>query len=203
VSIKDNDCDNASILINTANTYKNVSIKGNQLKNCYSDGIYLTGAVLVDGLEIEDNFVEYAVSVAGSGIITDLTNIGRVVSVKRNKFKKVGAGLNYNVRIKTTNKHIVDDNILDDAILDDSTQFTYPWRGNSTSAVNTIWKSCRVVGDLLVRGGSIPTAGTWAVGDVVYNSSAAASGKIGWVCITAGTFGGTAPVFKPFGAIDA
>lgn len=44
-----------------------------------------------------------------------------------------------------------------------------------------------------------PTAGTWAVGDIVYNQAPAPSGKIGWVCTTAGTPG----TWKPFGAIDA
>ena len=47
-----------------------------------------------------------------------------------------------------------------------------------------------------------PTSGEYLVGDIIFNDSAAASGKIGWVCTTAGTAGSGA-VFKPFGAIDA
>jgi hypothetical protein len=48
---------------------------------------------------------------------------------------------------------------------------------------------------------AIPTVGTWNVGDIVYNTNPSATGSIGWVCVTSGTFGGTAPVFKAFGTI--
>lgn len=46
---------------------------------------------------------------------------------------------------------------------------------------------------------SIPTTGTWAVGDIMWNSAPAASGTMGWVCVTAGTPG----TWKTFGAIAA
>lgn len=48
-------------------------------------------------------------------------------------------------------------------------------------------------------GSAAPTTGTWSLGDIVYNTSPVAAGKIGWVCITAGTPG----TWKAFGAIDA
>lgn len=44
-----------------------------------------------------------------------------------------------------------------------------------------------------------PTTGAHAQGEIVFNNGAAASGKVGWVCVTAGTPG----TWKPFGAIDA
>lgn len=44
-----------------------------------------------------------------------------------------------------------------------------------------------------------PTTGTWEVGDIVWNISPAAAGKIGWVCVA----GGTPGTWKAFGAIDA
>ena len=44
-----------------------------------------------------------------------------------------------------------------------------------------------------------PTTGTWARGDIVWNSAPSASGFIGWVCVTAGTPG----TWKTFGAISA
>lgn len=43
-----------------------------------------------------------------------------------------------------------------------------------------------------------PVSGTWAVGDIVYNSVPAAAGNIGWVCVTAGTPG----TWKSFGVIS-
>jgi hypothetical protein len=47
-------------------------------------------------------------------------------------------------------------------------------------------------------GGTIPTSGDWLQGDTVWNSAPAASGFIGWVCVTAGTPG----TWKTFGAIS-
>lgn len=44
-----------------------------------------------------------------------------------------------------------------------------------------------------------PTTGTWLQGDIIYNTSPAASGFIGWVCVT----GGTPGTWKTFGAISA
>jgi hypothetical protein len=44
-----------------------------------------------------------------------------------------------------------------------------------------------------------PGVGTWQVGDIVWNTSAAAGGTVGWVCTTAGTPG----TWKTFGAIAA
>ena len=44
-----------------------------------------------------------------------------------------------------------------------------------------------------------PTTGTWLQGDIVWNSLPAASGTIGWVCVT----GGTPGTWKTFGAISA
>lgn len=46
---------------------------------------------------------------------------------------------------------------------------------------------------------AIPTTGTWTQGDICYKSNAAASGFIGWVCVT----GGTPGTWKTFGAISA
>lgn len=48
-------------------------------------------------------------------------------------------------------------------------------------------------------GTAAPTTGTWAVGDKVWNTAAAASGTVGWVCTTAGTPG----TWKTFGTIAA
>lgn len=48
----------------------------------------------------------------------------------------------------------------------------------------------------------LPTRGTYNKGDIIYNSSLTAGGNLGWVCISPGTFGGTAPTFKAFGTIE-
>jgi hypothetical protein len=44
-----------------------------------------------------------------------------------------------------------------------------------------------------------PTTGTWAAGDIVYDTTPSAGGHIGWICVTAGTPG----TWKTFGAITA
>lgn len=46
---------------------------------------------------------------------------------------------------------------------------------------------------------SIPGSGTYAVGDIVWNSTPSAGGNIGWVCVTAGTPG----TWKSFGSISS
>lgn len=46
---------------------------------------------------------------------------------------------------------------------------------------------------------AVPTSGSYTAGDRVYDYSASAAGKIGWVCTATGTPG----TWKPFGAIDA
>lgn len=49
----------------------------------------------------------------------------------------------------------------------------------------------------IATGGSAPAAGTWRVGDILYNTAPTAGGNVGWVCVTAGTPG----TWKTFGAI--
>lgn len=48
-------------------------------------------------------------------------------------------------------------------------------------------------------GSAAPASGTWAVGDIVYNTAPAASGYVGWVCVTAGSPG----TWRGFGLIEA
>jgi hypothetical protein len=48
-------------------------------------------------------------------------------------------------------------------------------------------------------GTAAPTTNTYEQGDIFYNSAPAASGFIGWVCVT----GGTPGTWKTFGAISA
>lgn len=54
-------------------------------------------------------------------------------------------------------------------------------------------------GKKIVYGAAAPAAGWWDQGDICFNTGAAAGGKVGWVCVTAGTPG----TWKAFGVIDA
>jgi|GEM_PF-3060416 len=67
-------------------------------------------------------------------------------------------------------------------------------------ALQTTVISYKVInGKRLGNSAAIPVNGTWARGDVLINRNAAAAGKAGWICTTAGSPG----TWKPFGAIDA
>lgn len=54
-----------------------------------------------------------------------------------------------------------------------------------------------VAGTKISTGTQAPTSGTYRQGDVVYNTSAVATGYVGWVCVREGTPG----EWKPFGQI--
>jgi hypothetical protein len=51
----------------------------------------------------------------------------------------------------------------------------------------------------ITYGTAAPTSETWAVGDLCYNTTPAAAGYVGWVCVTAGTPG----TWKGFGVIQS
>ena len=85
--------------------------------------------------------------------------------------------------------------------------------GSATSTKSLTWGQNYIVGatfplsrqnvlycgNVQLLGTAFPTTGTWRQGDIVYNTSAAASGTIGWVCTT----GGTSGTWKTWGAISA
>jgi hypothetical protein len=50
---------------------------------------------------------------------------------------------------------------------------------------------------------AVPSSGAWTQGDNCKNTAPAASGYMGWVCVTTGDFAGTVPVFKGYGLIQA
>ena len=54
---------------------------------------------------------------------------------------------------------------------------------------------------LVVFGSAMPSFGTWELGKICYYEDPSPGGYVGFVCTTAGTFGGTPPVLKGFGAI--
>lgn len=54
------------------------------------------------------------------------------------------------------------------------------------------------VGDGVTNDTAAPVSGTWAVGDIVWNTAPTAGGFIGWTCTTAGTPG----TWKTFGAVS-
>ncbi len=90
-------------------------------------------------------------------------------------------------------------------LYDDGTYVNgYPWQARSAGTVDTLFAdpvSMKWAGALLeMRGAaSDPTAGTWKAADIIYAGAPAAEGKVGRICVTAGTPG----TWKTWGAIDA
>jgi hypothetical protein len=67
-----------------------------------------------------------------------------------------------------------------------------PGAGWATSAVAALGAplQCLTIGsNHLAWGSAYPSTGTWAVGDVCFNTSVTSSTSPGWVCTTAGTPG--------------
>jgi len=50
---------------------------------------------------------------------------------------------------------------------------------------------------VLSQGEAAPVAGTWSVGDIVFNGDPSVGEPVGWVCVSAGTPG----TWQPFGEI--
>lgn len=60
----------------------------------------------------------------------------------------------------------------------------------NAQSVEETWKFGRNTGIYRRRyDAAAPVAGTWAVGDIVWNTAPAAGGNLGWICTTAGTPG--------------
>jgi len=55
-----------------------------------------------------------------------------------------------------------------------------------------------VAGHSVQYGTAAPVTGTWAQGDIVYNTACAPGGNVGWICTT----GGTSGTWKTFGQIS-
>jgi hypothetical protein len=64
-------------------------------------------------------------------------------------------------------------------------------RSQIDAPAGTTWRS-------RAYGLEAPKAGTWVIGDVVYNSNPLPEGNVGWICVS----GGTPGVFKSFGRIE-
>jgi hypothetical protein len=67
------------------------------------------------------------------------------------------------------------------------------------NAPTRVYTSVQQIANKQRIGTTVPSAGTWAVGDTIFDAAPVAGGTIGWVCVTAGTPG----TWKTFGAIAA
>lgn len=69
------------------------------------------------------------------------------------------------------------------------------FKGNATTPIhsnisgNNVRNNCQSIESVVRYGTAVPSAGTWKVDDIQYNSTPSTAGFIGWVCVTAGTPG--------------
>ena len=162
-----------------------VIIEANDICNNKQHGIYnnLSSFVIIKGNRIRDNSQEAANTY--SAISTRLS--GHLI-------------ITDNELAGTSHKYGLE---LDDVAWASNLNFI----GNNVPSVGTAWtnfangtsKGTVKNGVKNFYGTAAPTTGTWIGGDIVYNSAPSAGGKIGWICVTAGTPG----TWKAFGAIDA
>ena len=76
------------------------------------------------------------------------------------------------------------------SVTDASVAAVIPGPGPTRTALESIFGTFR---------SAVPTSGTYAVNDIVWNTLPTAGGFIGWVCVTAGTPG----TWKGFGLIES
>lgn len=160
----------------------NIVISSNEVSKNQKEGIYNdnSNAPLIVGNNIIDN------SQAGLNVASGLrTRISQNVSIIGNIIN----GSNHHYGIEVDNSSYIQA-LGGNEVVAYGTQMLNFWNGYLGDAVS---------GFKRLTGGSAPTAGAWRVGDIIYNSSPAASGFIGWVCVAAGTPG----TWKTFGAISA
>ena len=72
--------------------------------------------------------------------------------------------------------------------------------GRSAAVPDVLRAATFALGDRIIgNADSVPTTGSHARGEVVFNNQASAEGKVGWVCVS----GGSPGTWKAFGVIDA
>lgn len=167
------------IYVNGVN--KSYTITGNSVEDSAKWGIGIDSASSsVDGI-VSNNMIQTAVDY---GII-QLTAIGDL-SVCGNVVKSI-SGLSRGIYIPPLVTNVIVGNNISDA--------TSPlFNSNINNTTKELMNSWNQGHD---HRGSAPTTGTWAVGDIVWDTSPTAGGTIGWVCTTAGTPG----TWKAFGTI--
>ena len=142
-----------------------------------------------DNLIIDGNVIEGTDITNGIFVWLTVVNVLNM-TIKDNKITNDSGSVN-GIRMNTTR-------ILSGEVVNNIMKgVTYPY---SNKAIDT----CRFYGntnnyaniDMLA---AAPTTGTWARGEYVYNSAPAASGNVGWICVTAGTPG----TWKTWGTIGA
>ncbi|MCO0597361.1 right-handed parallel beta-helix repeat-containing protein [Peribacillus butanolivorans] len=203
IDISDNICNNNLRNGIRIEYVKNTNVLNNIVKNNLDRGL---NVYTLENGKIERNHVEGNTL---TGIYVQLNS--KNVHVLRNVLKGNGGSAGLLVNQSTTNCTVSNNQIEGTntyaILVNDATVAGVNITDNDLSLFTGTTKilnngiNC-LVSDSKTKGGlvtAIPTTGTWEKGQILYNSAPTAGGKLGWVCITAGSPG----TWKGFGAIDA
>ncbi len=175
-----------------------------------ADNTVLGGAVAVraaEGIEHCDFVGNTLLGYTDKGIHLEGSSLANV-RVCRNTCKGDGVSAAYGIRvIGTAYALLIEGNRCGGNVTYD---FSIPTGDHEcTKRANYTWSTTKWVpyaydesryGTVSVAARSAaPVSGTWAVGDIIYNTAPAAEGYVGWVCTGAGTPG----TWKTFGVISA
>jgi parallel beta-helix repeat protein len=151
-------------------------------------GINVTG---VDGVIISDNICENDTSLPNP-----YQNVGIYFRTSdESTLPSKSAIISGNICRNNLNKQLYTD--LNGNRADNVAVFTNNIQVGTGAINRATWQDQRS----MFFGSGVPVVGdgTFRQGDIIFNVGAAASGKAGWICTTAGNPG----TWKPFGAIDA
>lgn len=171
----------SSFGIYAQSTEGSISVLGNSMKNCGDSGILCSEGSNCN-FTINDNNILSAVN-AGISVAS-----GKYITVNGNTMTGI-TGSGRGLVLPTSG-------VLFVSVMSNVTNATTPV---ILSIDGTVTQSGNSWNPTVQYRSASPTSGTWRVGDIVYNTSPAASGVIGWVCVTAGTPGS----WKSFGNISA
>ena len=182
-----------AIVINGNATY---TAKNNQVLN---NTITVSGPILgitetlSTGNNIDNNIIEFNYDAGSATTLAGIYIVGGSSSAKHNTIRYLTNGTNVTIRgiqIANGNTGSFFGNVFEftSASLTATAEYF-----NSAATTNFVSSKKRI------ERTAVPSSGTWAQGDTVFNSAPTAGGFIGWVCVTAGTPG----TWKTWGVITA
>jgi hypothetical protein len=171
----------------------NTTIKGNVFRRSGAVDIGLVncdGTQVVGNLFIESNVINdlnrAIVEASDSNTHTLILSDNEVIKGKLGKAQGLVKTANNNTQVRLSGNRMDDKN---DILV-------------RTAATNVVSEASSIAGqsgrNRIFFGSTIPVAGYYQQGDIMFSQGAAASGQVGWVCVTSGSPG----AWKAFGNIQ-
>jgi parallel beta-helix repeat protein/putative cofactor-binding repeat protein len=183
-------------------------VSSNTIRDCTGVGVYIVpidNAAIVSSNHISET-LSYGIQVVGTSAadvtvtnnnVTNVVAYGVVVfsglrlyTVTGNTFNTI-TGLSRGVYVPATRTAVI---ITGNTATGVTTPTFIATPSGDVSEFANSWNATHYY-----QGASAPATGTWKAGDITWDLTPSAAGRIGWVCVAAGTPG----TWKAFGAIDA